>query len=222
VATYFDANNRLQIAQNNEPRLEWDPITNTYGGLILEGSFTNNITNNNSNILIAQGGGSSYSTPIRLDNEFGDGVNGFYMSHTSGTFLSASYTLGNSQFSVASGSSLHYSTIIKNPSGDFGVNLSTIGLVYYNFSTLQSRNVGDNTNITNHSISKIGDNAYKLSANFITPNGVQFFQNRQGIILNYNSLIYINITYYKYPIGKLIIFRMFYMNIFGGLIYDDF
>ena len=179
VGVFFNKTRNLQIAQNNQPLIEWDPSNLEFGGVKIEPALTNSLPNNNTSLLTQ----SSVISNTLLLNEFGDGVNGFNLIQVSGTFLSQSYQIGPT-LNIQSGSVVTYNTIIKNPSGNlYGFNAtSLVNILIYNFNTLTTNNINNDNRILSSYINQIGDNTYRIGFSASATTSIQFFQARQGLI----------------------------------------
>jgi hypothetical protein len=188
IGTYFDRDGILRIAQPNVTRLDYDPETREFKGVLVEPQVTNRFTNNNTNLVVQ----NSYSSSSILLNEFGD-FNGFMLNQNAGSFLSFSYTIGTSQFPVPENSVITYSTIIKNPSSQFyGLGFSFLPIVIFDFFNLNVNILNNSNRVLFSEIKKIHHNTYLINIIFTNTELIQFFQARQGLVNSFTSQVPVN------------------------------
>jgi hypothetical protein len=148
IGTYVDASGFIRTAGANQPRLESDPVTGEFKGLLIEEQRANLITpSNTGNTILNDGGGVTLSTDTTIPTPLGDFSGVLKCIHTTNT---AGYFRRGQNLSLTAGVTYTFSFFFRNgtvvsPYGQgpisFGILVSTYSPTYQEFATSLNTNI---------------------------------------------------------------------------------
>jgi hypothetical protein len=148
IGTYVDASGFIRTAGANQPRLESDPVTGEFKGLLIEEQRANLITpSNTGNTILNDGGGVTLSTDTTIPTPLGDFSGVLKCIHTTNT---PGYFRRGQNLSLTAGVTYTFSFFFRNGTvvSPYGQNPSSFGILVSTYSpTFQQFSTSLNTNI---------------------------------------------------------------------------